>query len=569
MRTKFTSILTLIITLVLVNSVTAEVIPEYISVVEIYVDGITDAAGIRTLEAKLMREDGIAEISDNLAEGVIALTLKQDVGWLNLFDLAQLINGTRQYTVRKMDVVAVGRIARFPVDYEQEVYDYGGAPYDGAYDYVKDRHALHVGDNYFLLAKDHMLDGMISSGHEIVRVLGTVKTFSAGVPIMRIKDFQELNNLAELSYPKDAEPVESHAISSEIAQDRISWIRVQVDGMTCAECVRKVESALTGEKGVASVTADLETGTVVIIPKTDGHQIKLVNLISRINGTREFVAGKITVIAEGRVARLPVKYHEADLHIHSHDRYKLQVGNTHFILSDNEKLHELLESEHERIRVAGTVSAFNGRVPIMAMEVLEEAGDTHGSLEYVESLDADKSLPVEEIESVKAGNTSPHIESIKIYVDGFICNRCGRIVYKDLMKEEGIERIVTDTGLGLIEIVPKAGEPFDLHSVRQRINAMREYTVTKIEIVASGQVQAINFVDHTRTFHSRPRAHKRYKLVTGEFSGFILFENDKLKEIVEAGNGTVTVVGTVAAFRGKTPILHIRNYKEIEDLPNS
>ena len=448
------------------------------------------------------------------------------------------------------------------------MYDYGGAPYDGAYDYVADRYAFQVGDNYFLLAKDDTLDGMISSGYKTARVLGTVKTFSAGVPIMRIKDFQEPNELRELSESEEAEPVESHAISSEIAQDRISWIRIQVDGMTCAECVRKVELALAGERGVASITADLETGTVVVIPKTDGDQIKLVNLVSRINGTREFVANKMDVIVEGRVVRLPVKYHEPDLHIHSHDRYKLQAGNTHFILSDNEKLHELLESGHERIRASGTVLAFNGRVPILDMGVFEEPGDKPGVFEYTEPPDTDTPLTVKEEKLAEKKDEHGRVESIRVYVDGFMCNVCGRIVHTDLMKEEGIESLVTDVGLGLVEIVPKAGEMFDFHNLRQRINAMRDYTVTKMEVIASGEVQEVSFVDHVRTFHSRPHSHKRYKLVAGEFSGFILAENEKLREILRSEDRNITIVGIVTAFRGKTPILNISDYKKIGKRPH-
>lgn len=563
MRTRHTAILALIVALVSVNLAASEMTSEYISVVEIYVDGLTDAAGVRILETTLMQENGVAEVSSDLENGIMAVTPMQDIGWVNLFNFVQRINGTRQYTVREMNVVALGRLAKFPVDYTEEVYDYGGAHYDGSYDYVKDRYMLQLGDNYLLLAGNDVLNEMIDSGHEIVRVMGTVKNFSARVPIMHIREFQIFGDLEE------KEPVENHPVISDATQDRISWVGIQVDGMTCDECVRKVEYALAEERGIASVTGDLETGTVVVIPEMDGEQIKLVNLISRINGTREYVANEMTVVAEGRVLRLPVKYHEPDLHIHNHDRYKLQVGNMHFILSENEKLHELLESGYERVRVAGTVSAFNGRAPIMSIQVLEEPGDNYEAFTYAEPLDDDVSPSVIESGLVKERDGQARIELIRVYVDGFICNICGRILYTDLMKEEGIEAIVTNTDLGLVEIVPKTGEMFDLHSVRQRINAMRDYTVSRMEIVASGEVRAVNFVDHARTSHSRPRAHKRYKLTTGEFTGFILFENKKLKEIVEAEDETVTVAGTVAAFRGKTPILHIRDYySKIEGQPS-
>ncbi len=569
MRAKFTVVLALIVTLLLANLAISETIPEYISVVEIYVDSLTDANGVRILETTLMQEDGVAEVSHDLEKGIIAVTLSQDVGWVNLFDFVQRINGTRQYSVRKMDVIAVGHLVKFPVDYEGEVYDYGRAPYDGAYDYVADRYAFQLGDNYFLLAKDDMLNRMISSEYKTARVLGTVKTFSAGVPIMRLRDFQRPNDLEELSDPEEAGPFESHAISSENTQDRISWVKIQVDGMNCDVCVRRVEVALAGERGVDSVTADLETGTVVVIPKVGSEQIKLVNLISRINGTREYIAAKMTVVAEGRAVRLPVKYHNSDPHIHSHDRYKLQVGNTHFILSDNEKLHELLESGHERIRVAGTVSAFNDRVPIMAIGAFEEPRDKAGVLEYARSSDADILIPAKEEEHIPEKGKNARIESVRIYVDGLICNVCGSFVQRDMVKEEGVKTVVTDVGMGLIEIVPEAGGMFDLHSVRQRINAMRDYTVIRMDVIASGDVQEVTFVDHIRTFHSRPHSHKRYRLIAGEFGGFILAENEKLKEILESENRSITVVGTVTSFRGKIPILNIKEYKETEERPHS
>ena len=178
-------------------------------------------------------------------------------------------------------------------------------------------------------------------------------------------------------------------------------------------------------------------------------------------------------------------------------------------------------------------------------------------------------MPIKEEEHTEETDEYARIESIRVYVDGFMCNVCGRTVHTDLMKEEGIESLVTDTGLGLIEIVPKAGETFDLHGLRQRINAMRDYVVIKMDVVASGEVQEVSFVDHIRTFHSRPHSHKRYRLMAGEFNGFVLAENEKLKEVLRSADKNVTVVGTITAFRGKMPILHIRDYQKIEKQPHS
>lgn len=248
-RIAVVATLALAIALVSVNLATSEMTPEYISVVEIYVDGLTDATGIRILETTLMQEDGVAEVSSDLENGIMAVTPMQDIGWVNLFDFVQRINGTRQYSVREMNVVALGRLAKFPVDYTEEVYDYGGALYDGSYDYVKDRYMLQLGDNYILLAGNDVLSEMIDSGHEIVRVMGTVKNFSARVPIMRIREFQIFGDL------EGKEPVENHPVISEVTQDRISWVGIQVDGMTCDECIRKVEYALAEEKALPVLLA--------------------------------------------------------------------------------------------------------------------------------------------------------------------------------------------------------------------------------------------------------------------------------------------------------------------------
>lgn len=117
MRAKLTIVLALIVTLLSTHPVASETISEYISFVEIYVDGLTDASGVRTLETTLMQEEGVAEVSHDLKEGLIVVNPGQDVGWVNLFDFVQRINGTRQYNVRKMDVIAVGRLVKFPADY--------------------------------------------------------------------------------------------------------------------------------------------------------------------------------------------------------------------------------------------------------------------------------------------------------------------------------------------------------------------------------------------------------------------------------------------------------------------
>ncbi len=550
MRARYIAVLTLIVTLLSVGVVNSETVPEYISSVEIYVDGLVDASGVRILKTTLMQEEGVAEVTGDLERGIMAVIPKQDVGWVNLFNFVQRINGTRQYTVLKMDVVALGRVVKFPVDY------YRGA----VYAYSGDRYRLQIGDMHFLLNRNDKLDEFIDSEYEIARVTGTVTAFSDRVPIMQIREFKKPTDIEE------TELLKSSDTSPEMIQDYISSVVIQVDGLICSDCVRELESALKVEESIASITSDLETGTVIVIPKIDGEPIRLIDLVSRVSSTRKYTVRKMTVVAMGRIAKLPVKYHEVDVHLHSHDRYKLQVGSMHFILSENDNLDELVKSGHERVRVVGTVSAFNNRVPIMLIGYFEKPGEDPKSVAYDDPLDAISPLSVEETESIEENEGHPHIDSVRIYVDGLICGKCERIVQTDLMKEEGVKAVSTDIDLGLIEIIPEEGKMFDLHGVWQRINAMREFEALKMDVVASGEVIEVMLVDHAGTSHPHP--HKRYKLRTGEFTGFVLSVNEKLKEILKSEDRIVAVIGTVTAFRGKIPILYISDYKKIEKQPH-
>jgi copper chaperone len=49
-------------------------------------------------------------------------------------------------------------------------------------------------------------------------------------------------------------------------------IELKVEGMTCGGCVKSIQNALTGRKGVNNAVADLEAGTVAI--EFDGKLIQ-------------------------------------------------------------------------------------------------------------------------------------------------------------------------------------------------------------------------------------------------------------------------------------------------------
>ncbi len=546
MRTALTTFLILtILAIANVGLAIAETTPEYISVIEIQVDGLIGATGISILEDTLAKEEGVAEVTGDAEKGIIAVIPDPTTGWVSLYDLAERINGTRQYSVIKMDVVAVGRIAKFYTDYYRgKVYQYTG-----------DRYKLYIGHDYFLLTKNEKLEKLVRSGYQVARVTGTVTAFSDRVPIMQIQEFAKPTEIEETVLSED-EP--------KVSPDRMSSVAIEVDGFICATCVITLEEALKVEEGVGAVTADLESGTVIVTPETDGPPVKLVDLVRRVNGTREYTVRKMTVVATGRVAKLPVKYHEADVHPHSHDRHKLQVGDTYFILSESGKLDELLKSGYDRVRVVGTVSNFSNRVPIMLIGHFEKPDRRPTPVTYTDALEAMRaSLPEER--DVMEKEKHAHIDSVRVYVDGFICSTCGDTLREDLLEEEGVASINTDTDLGLIEVVPAVDKEFDLHDIWQRINAMREYKVLKMDVVASGEVIELSIDYHAGTSHPHP--HKRYKLGAGKYTGFVLTENDVLDRLLRSGDRMVTVIGTVTAFRGRIPILEIRDYQKLEERP--
>jgi copper chaperone CopZ len=502
-----------------------------------------------------MQEEGVAKVIGDLEKGTVVVIPeidtqrtvipKMDIAQVNLFDFVQRVNGTRNFTVLKMDVVATGYVTKFLAEY------YTG----GMYSYSGDRYKLQAGGTDFILSKNEKLDELINSGYKIARVEGTVSAFSERVPIMQIREFEKPVGMEEAELAKSL---------PEAIPDHISSVGIHVDGFICATCVRTLESALGVEEGVGEVTADLETGIVTVTPKMHGQQVNLVDLMRRVNSTRNYAVGRMDIVAVGRVAKFPVRYFKAREYTHSHDRYKLQVGDKYFILSENDKLDKLIKSGHERVKLMGTVSAFSERVPIILIQDFVEPGGELKSAPYANALDTIAESFVKERETMKEKEHA-HIDSVRVYVDGFICAACDGPLQTNVQMEEGVEIVHTDAELGLIEIIPKEGETFELHDVWQRINTLREYKVIKMDVVASGEVIEVEVKYGEDTLY--PETNKRYKLSAGKFSDFVLSENEKLKAMLKSGDRIFTVVGTVTAFRGLTPILNIRDYKKLEERP--
>lgn len=524
----------------------------YISTVEINVDGFICATCVRTIERTLEQEEGVADVSGEWEKGIVGVTVDQKIGWVNLFDFSQRINGTRNYSVLSMNVVAVGRLVKNPVEY------YTG----GLYAYSGDRYKLQIRDtrkSHFILVRDEKLEELINSGNEIVRVTGTVTSFSDGVPIMRITEFEKLGGAEE---PK---VLESFAATREALPDHIVSVKLHIDGFICATCVRILESNLLTEEGVASVEADLKTGIVTVTPEPGGEQVDPFYLRRRVNSLRShfhnnYTVRKMDVEAVGTVIKFPVRYFRARSYTHHHDRYKLQVGNKYFILSENRNLRKLIDSGLKRARVRGTITNTSEGKSILAIGDFKAPGDRFRLGEYDVAEFPEMKIPEK--------NEHAHIDSIRVYVDGFICATCETPLKNAILLEEGLKIVATDPAIGLIELVPKEGAAVDLFDIEQRINAMREYKILRMDVVASGKIAAVETVYDLNDADSlNPEKNTRYTLSAGESGSFVLADNDKLAEILKSGDKVITAVGTVTAFWGHIPVLDIRDYKKLEKYP--
>ena len=115
MNVKHSITFVAILALVLVGITSSETLAGYISGVEIHVDVFICATCVDTIKRTLEQEDGVAEVSGDWEDGIVAVTPRQDIGWINLFDFAQRINSTRNYSVLKIEVAAVGNVVKFPV----------------------------------------------------------------------------------------------------------------------------------------------------------------------------------------------------------------------------------------------------------------------------------------------------------------------------------------------------------------------------------------------------------------------------------------------------------------------
>ena len=543
MRVKTTMALVLMLALGLTTIGKAENVLNYVSSVDIYVDGFICATCVSTMENNLRQEENVVSVDGDLGKGVLHVIPKMDGSHISLYNLEQRINNTIHYTVIEMGVVAAGKVVKFPAEY------YIG----GQYAYSGDRYKLQAGKTEFILAKNKKLTELLNSGYKTVSVEGTVTSFRARIPIMEIQSFKGTLGEAK-SVPE----------SQEMVPERIDSVQIYVDGDICASCTRILKSALTVEEGVANVDVNQKTGVVTVTPKTEGLPVNLADLWDQVNANREYTTRKMDVTAIGHLTITNMKYFSDREYTHSHDRYILQIGSgdTHFILSENKMLYNLIDSGYKKVRVRGIVSAFSAKAPIMLIGEFGPAGEKIESVKYIDPL---KTSPVDE-KKLMEGNEHRQIDSIRIYIDGFICAACEQPLQNDVLKEEGVEIVSTAPELGMIEVTPKNLKSFALHDLWSRINATREYKVLKMDVVASGKLVDRDIVYGQGTFDQETV--KRYMLFAGKNIRFILSENENLEKMVKSGDKAFVVVGTITNFNsGVDPVLEVNNYEKLEKLP--
>jgi copper chaperone CopZ len=546
LETKLALILTLVFALAFASTVISQEVFHYVSLIEIHVDGFICATCVRTLEETLRQEKGIVEVIGDLERGTLRVVPEMDGRYLDLFSIRQRINSIRQYTVIEMEISVVGEVVKYPAEY------YIG----GLYAYSGDRYKLKAGDTEFILAANEKLTELLSSEQKVISATGTVTSFQGDqIPVMQLTEFHK-PRVEEIEKWKQTVVVPNH----------VGSIRIYVDGYISNASVRYLEKAVNVEEGVSEVKLDTNKNIITVIPQIYGRQVDLSDLWDNIDNLDDYTVRKIDVFAVGNIVKFPARYYNSPReYTHSEDRYKLQIKDDYFFaLSRNDELDKLINAGYGRATVRGTVSAFSSKVPIMVIADFEKPlGEEPSWARYSDPLDKLGAMLVGE--EIKKAENPTQLEPVRIYVDGFICAACERALKDNILQEEGVQIVNMAPELGLIEVIPKDVEIFELHDLWQRINAMREYKVLKMDAVATGKLQEIEVEYGEET--ASPERIKRYKFSAGPLS-FALSYNPNLAQMLRAKDKIYTVLGTITAFNVKVPILEIKSYKEVKEMPD-
>lgn len=556
MKTGITTILALSVILaiaIMVNSQTMA--KDSIYMVVIYVDGLSaQNLASNALQSNLMTEEGVAKADIDAKNGVVVVTAKVDGKQINLSNLVNRINETRErsaaYIFRKMKVYAVGNLVKSPVEYYTTAKQAN----------MRDRYKLMVGDASIILAENKKLDDLVKSGLSRAVVSGVVTAFSDAIPIMVIGEFMAPGN----------EPMPKLIPTPK---ESISSVKIYVDGLNDQNLSPEaLKSNIMTEDGVAKIVIDRKNGTVTITPKKDGKQVSLYNLSKRVNETRQkdakYNVTLMKVSAIGRLINPPGETSETtetEETSRVQEIHKLQIGDTFFNLMENEKLAEMVNSGFTEVEVEATLVRFTNTIPVIEIDSFDTATGESLAESSLEALDEDYG-GFEKERQLMVGNKHSHIDSVRFYMDRAIESDFGDSVKTDMSQDPSILGVTIDSKIGLVEIVPKYGVPFDIYNIWHHIDMLKGYKIIKADVVASGEV--IEAGSGYQANIARQQYYKQYRLTAGNFIGFILAPGQTLNNLLDSKNNLVTVVGTVTNFKERMPILDIKYFQKLEQKPD-
>jgi hypothetical protein len=463
MRTKLTVMLALLIVLAIASVVSSQTMPkDAIYSVVIYVNGLNSATlSSKALEANLMSEEGVASVTVNPKEGFVVVKPKLDGNPVNLFNLMNRVNETREgstsYIVLKMKVFVIGHVVKNPAEYISTAKEAN----------MRDRYEVHIGDTHFILAVNSKLDALVKSGYEQAEITGVVTTFSDTVPIMVIGDFKEpgKDTMAKLALtPKES----------------IRSVRIYVDGFNDQNLSPEaLKSNIMTEEGVAKVTIDKKNEAVIVTPKSDGQQVSLYNLSKRVNETRQKDSGyKVIVMKVEAIGRVINPSGETENESTEQDSriqevHRLQIGDIYFDLTEteNDKLGELFRSGLDDADINATVVRFNNTTPVVEIDSFDTAtGETLLDM-GPDPLDKMAESLEKERETMKA-STHAQIDSVRLYMNDIISPDFAESIKKDMSEEPGVVAVNIDSAAGVIEVSPQYGKPFDLYNIWHHIDML-------------------------------------------------------------------------------------------------
>jgi hypothetical protein len=556
MKTGITTILALLVILAITTMVNSQtMMKDSIYMVVIYVDGLSSQnLASNALESNLMTEEGVAKANIDAKNGVILVTAKTDGRQINLSNLVNRINETRDrstgYIFRKMKVYAVGNLVKSPVEYYTTAKQAN----------MRDRYKLMVGDVSIIFAENKKLDDLVKSGLSRAVVSGVVTAFSNAMPIMVVGEFMAPGNE---SIPKLI-PTPKESISS---------VKIYVDGFNDQNLSPEALKAnIMTEEGVAKIVIDKKNGTVIITPKKDGKQVSLYNLSKRVNETRQketkYNVILMKVSAIGRLVNPPgetSETSETEETSRVQENHKLQIGDIFFNLVENEKLAEMVNSGFNEIEIEGTVVRYNNTIPVVEIDSFDTATGESLAESSLEPLDEFYGK-FEKEKQLMMGKKHSHIDSVRFYVDRAIEPDFADSVKIDMSQEPSVLSIAIDSKLGLVEIMPKDGVSFDIYSIWHHIDMVKGYKIIKADVVASGEV--IEAGGGYQANIVRQQYYKQYKLAAGNFTGFILAPSQTLNNLLDSKSNLVTVVGTVTNFKERMPILDVKYFQKLEQKPD-